>query len=96
VGPWDGLSEIADHTVRRVRIDDLQKRACAGLLDRKLRIKGCRPAAEPDRVIVRLIDDVVCGLGESFLGVIGDDPTSKAGREDYQSADSLCKPPAAP
>jgi hypothetical protein len=44
---------------------------------------GARAAGPPSSQteFVRLIDDVVCGLGESFLGVIGDDPTSKAARE---------------
>jgi hypothetical protein len=51
VGPWDGLSEIADHTDRRVRIDDLEKPALAQVFSIvELRSKGCRPAAEPDRV----------------------------------------------
>jgi hypothetical protein len=44
---------------------------------------GARAAGPPpsQTEFVRLIDDVVCGLGESFLGVIGDDPTSKAARD---------------
>src|ERR1700751_3600223 len=80
---WDVVGEAPDRADRGVGVDDVEKAALlqlfaiAEMLGKRL--KSSR--SQPFRVIVGLIDDVVGGLGEGFLGIVGYDQKPGAAGE---------------
>src|SRR6266404_7368350 len=77
------IDEVPDHAYRGVGVDDLEKAALPQLFAiAQMRGKGLKSSrSQPFRVIVGLIDDVVAGLGEGFLGIVGYDQTPGAAGE---------------
>src|SRR5271169_6586922 len=78
-----GVCQVADCAYRGVGVDHLQQPALLERFSiiqrRNKRLKAAR--LKPGRIIVDLVDDVISGLGEGFLGIVGYDQTPKAARE---------------
>src|SRR5260370_3975397 len=84
------IDEVPDHAYRGVGVDDLEETALPQLFAiAQVRGKGLKSSRrQPCRVIIGLIDYVVGGLGEGFLGIVGYDQTPKAAGE----ANVVCGP----
>src|SRR5260370_24058052 len=79
----DIVAEVPNHAYCSVGVDDLEKATLPQLLAiAQMLGKGLKASrGQPCRVIVGLIDDVVGGLGEGFLGIVGYDQTPGAAGE---------------
>ena len=77
------VCQVADRAYRGVGVDHLQQPALlerfSMIQRRSKRLKAARLKLR--RIIVDLVDDVISGLGEGFLGIVGYDQTPKAARE---------------
>jgi hypothetical protein len=79
----DVVGEVPNHAYRGVGVSDLEKAALPQLFAIiRMRGKWVKSGRRyPCRVIVGLIDDVVGGLGEGFLGIVGYDQAPRTACE---------------